>query len=320
MNPAESLALGAFDFELSRKSPADGPRGERGEARLLVLERRTGRLAHRSFGDLIEILEGETVYVNNSKLRRNWILLEKVLGHRHWAYLLERLESPVRWLAYFSIPPQYGGDEFRMRDGVRAWPAKRVSENRWELNFEKEPDLERLGEYAFTGIRPPRDEEDRRRYEPLYAKVEGSFMSPSAGVNLTQEMLDRLRIRELTLHIATNTHYGVREGEEPILESEYYEIPDPPSGPVVAVGTTVVKALETYARTGEARGWSDLMITPPFDFRAVKAVLTNFHRPRETLLMLACAFGGTQAVMEAYRAATQEGYRWSDYGDSMLIA
>lgn len=155
----------------------------------------------------------------------------------------------------------------------------------------------------------------------VYSFRQGSHVLPSAGFYLTQDICDNLNLRTLTLHIGSpSTQVDINYGfTSNVGWREQYEIPGPPGKNIAAIGTTVVKALETWARTGQLRGESTLFIQPPFDFHVVKKLLTNFHFPKECLLALTCAFGGTDLIREAYEVAVKENYLFSDYGDRLLI-
>jgi len=308
-----------FDLPPELAVPPSPPR--RGDVRLLVLDRETGLIEHREMKDLTRYLRGRSLYVNNSKLVRRWIRLHRAPGHEDFAFMIERVSDRL-WLAYL---PSVAGNEksrFWTKEGVPVRVEPSDIRDRWLLRFDKEPDLDRLGHYLTPkGWYPVRELTHDMLAQPLYASVEGSFAAPTAGIHLTREMLSELQVRELTLHTKPGSFYEVKS-ETPSdhrMEPEFYEIPEPPQGPVVAVGTTVAKALETWARTGEPRGWSDLYIYPPFEFRTVSAFLTNLHRPRESFLLLTSAFGGHERVMEAHREAVREKYRFSYYGDLMLI-
>ena len=177
---------------------------------------------------------------------------------------------------------------------------------------------------------------DVERYQTVYAARTGSVAAPTAGLHFTSELLERLaadgvRVLRVTLHIGYETFRPVRTGtvEEHRMHAERYEVASEvmdaleetraAGGRVVAVGTTSVRVLETLARGAPPAGWTDIFIYPPFRFRLTDALITNFHLPRSTLLMLVCAFGGRENVMAAYREAVQMRYRFYSYGDAMLI-
>jgi S-adenosylmethionine:tRNA ribosyltransferase-isomerase len=314
-----------FEFELPREPGVRASYSRRGDARLLVLDRQVGRMEHRQFREVGDYLKGRPVYVNNSKLLPHWIPLVGDRRHEGRAFLIRRV-GPFRWLAFLNLNPErvQGLDWTYVDNPVRMEKAE--GSDRWILEFKEELDLGRWGRYLLPPSGALVDEVGEECLaEPVYARVPGSYAAPTAGVHCTRELLSGLDVHEVTLHTAAGSFYPVKE-EDPldvVMEPEYYEVPDPPSGPVVAVGTTVAKALETWARTGERKGerkgWSQLFIHPPFEFRVVEMLLTNLHQPRETLLMLTCAFGGYEAVMEAYREAAKEGYRFAYCDDLMLV-
>lgn len=162
------------------------------------------------------------------------------------------------------------------------------------------------------------------RRQPIYADVEGSLATPSAGLDVTEDILNQMSYRFLTLHAGMDCFRKIQTDEveqHRLLNPEWYNIPSPPAEgeQVVAIGTSVVKAIETWARDGYATGKTDLFISPGFEFKRIRALLTNFHTPHDTHLALTCAFGGVERVMEAYQVALREGYRWSSWGDACLI-
>ena len=160
------------------------------------------------------------------------------------------------------------------------------------------------------------------RNQPIYASVEGGLGTPTAGLDITEELLQSLNHKFLTLHAGVETFRTIHADnveEHDIHAAEFYVIPDPPAEPVVAIGTTVVKALETFGKTGKPEGESKLFIHPPFTFRRTKALLTNFHSPRDTHLALTWAFAGRGRMMDAYATAVVEKYRFGGFGDAVLF-
>lgn len=312
-----------FEFDLPKEQFSVFPPTQRGEARLLVLHRRSGAIEHRRYADLSEYLGGRTIYVNNSGLRRGWV---KLYGTRGGFDAKAYLIAPAgfrRWMGLFICGPSAIGARYALEDGTRVRIEQRTGSNRYVFSTDRDVDLDRLGNYLL----PPRGRLSREIprewvHQALYTREAGSIAAPTAGIHLTPGLLSRLHLRELTLH-TRNGYYDLPEGndysEREDWEPEEYIIPEPPKGSVVAIGTTVVKALETWARTGKVQGSSSLFIQPPFEFRAVDALVTNLHRPRQTLLLLTCAFGGHDSVMNAYREALRERYQFGYYGDLMLI-
>jgi S-adenosylmethionine:tRNA ribosyltransferase-isomerase len=313
--------LADFDYSLPRELIAQEPLARRDASRLLVLRRAGGPVEHRSFPDVAELLAGETVYLNDSRVFPARLPLLRDTGGRVEALLL-RPVSGRRWLALLDAGGRLRtGEVLKGADGALATLAAK-DEDLWTIDFDREPDLARLGEVPLPPyIRRRPDGRDAERYQTVYAAREGSVAAPTAGLHFTPELLGRLRTKRVTLHVGPGTFKPVKaeDVDSHRMHPEAYEIPEPPEGPVAAVGTTTCRALETWARTGKTAGWTDLFIRPPFEFKAVKALLTNFHLPKSTLLMLVCAFAGRERVLAAYEEAVREGYRFFSYGDAMLI-
>ncbi len=314
----------AFSFDLPARLIDMCPVSKRGDARVLVLHRESGRMEHRMFADLPAYLSTYSCYINESKILRRWIGMWRLPGHFEKVYFIEPLNE-CSWRVFARLPscaPEY---DFCTIDGIRAivQPEGGYS-HRWIMQFVQPVDVDARGRYCI-----PPDYSLRETLSPslaaeaVYASVPGSFAAPTAGIHFTPETLRSLEVMALTLHTSPGTFYGVEE-ESPAdhrMEAEWYRISDVPAPgrKIAAIGTTVAKALEAWARSGAAQGLSELFIYPPFEFKVISALLTNFHRPRETLLLMTCAFGGYEAVMEAHREAVREGYRFSFYGDLLLI-
>jgi S-adenosylmethionine:tRNA ribosyltransferase-isomerase len=315
------MKVADFDYVLPRELVAQEPLPRRDASRLLVLRRDDGRWEHRAFPDVAGYLRDGTVYLNDTRVRRARLLLRRETGGKVEALLVRRVEAR-RWRALLDTPRRLRVGE-RLRVDDRAWAAIAAKEGEhWVLEFDGEPDLDRFGRAPLPPyIRRPATDLDLARYQTVYAEKEGAIAAPTAGLHFTPEILARLRTRKITLHVGEGTFKPVRVDDvaDHRMDPEYYEIPDPPTGPVAAVGTTTCRALETWARTGRTSGWTDLFIHPPFEFKAVSALLTNFHLPRSTLLMLVCAFAGMERVRAAYAEAIRERYRFFSYGDAMLV-
>jgi S-adenosylmethionine:tRNA ribosyltransferase-isomerase len=315
------MRLADFDYVLPPELIAQEPLPRRDASRLLVLHRSDGRVEHRRFPDLAGLLRGETVYLNDTRVLPARLLLRRSTGGKVEALLVRRL-AERRWTALLEA-----GGKLRIgeRLGLETGAGARIEAkegDRWTLEFDAEPDLGALGRAPLPPyIRRPAGPRDLERYQTVYAEKEGSIAAPTAGLHFTPEILAELSTRRVTLHVGVGTFRPVKceEIEEHRMEPEPYEVQDPPEGKVVAVGTTTCRALETWARTGKRSGWTDLFIRPPFEFRAVKALVTNFHLPKSTLLMLACAFAGRERLLAAYGEAIRERYRFFSYGDAMLI-
>jgi S-adenosylmethionine:tRNA ribosyltransferase-isomerase len=327
------MLVSDFDYALPPELIAQAPPPRRDQSRLLVLHP-DGRREHRLFSDLPDYLNGRTVYLNDSRVLRARIFLIRNTGGRVAALLVRRVEER-KWQALLDASG-------RLKAGERLWIAdpaqpqfgaqaggKPLSvllagkeEDRWILEFDQEPDLKILGKPPLPPyIKRPADWGDDTRYQTVYAAKDGSIAAPTAGLHFTPEILAKLDTRRVTLHVGLGTFKPVKveRTEDHKMHAEAYEIPEPPAGKVVAVGTTTCRALETWARTGQTSGWTDLFITPGFEFKVVQSLITNFHVPKSTLLMLVCAFAGRERILDAYAEAVKEKYRFFSYGDAMLI-
>lgn len=332
-----------FDYELPAASIAQEP-APRGESRLLVLDR-TGLERHARVRGLPRLLQpGDLLVLNDTRViparlfgRRagggtTEILLVERLGDREW----DALVRPGR-----RARP---GTVLDFDDGLAAEVVDKREDGRHRLRFSEpvEPHLESLGHIPLPPyIHRPDTPEDRERYQTVYARNPGAVAAPTAGLHFTEDLLREIEeagvgIARVTLHVGIGTFkpVAVERIEEHRMETERYEIGEEaaaalrsalerPDGRVVAVGTTVVRTLESAALAGggEVRpgaGRTDLFIAPGFPFQIVDVLLTNFHLPRSTLLMLVSAFAGRERVLAAYEEAIREGFRFYSYGDAML--
>jgi S-adenosylmethionine:tRNA ribosyltransferase-isomerase len=308
------MDLSELDYELPSELIAQHPAERRDASRLLVYERETGAVRHRTFDELPDELRGELVVVNDTKVVPARIPIESPRGE---VLLLERLADGT-WEA-LARPTR------RLRAGRRYGPVElleHLGQGRWQLRLDGEP----AGETPL----PPYITEplgDSSRYQTVYAREPGSAAAPTAGLHFTPELLARLDPLRVTLHVGLDTFRPLTEGrvEDHQIHGERYAV-----GPtaweqirradrVLAVGTTTVRVLETLARGGPLSGRTELFITPGFQFRRVEALLTNFHLPRSTLLALVMAFAGVDETRRLYRLAVQERYRFYSFGDAMLI-
>lgn len=332
-----------FDYELPPDRIAQHP-APRGESRLLVLDRE-GPDRHRHVRDLPELLRaGDLLVLNNTKViparlfgRRPGggqieILLTARAGDRDW----DALVKPGKRAKIGSV--------ITLEETLTAEVLEKEETGRHRLRFSEpiEPHLERLGHMPLPPYIQRADQaEDRDRYQTVWAKTPGAIAAPTAGLHFTQEILDRLtaagvQTAEVTLHVGLGTFKPVtaEKVEDHRMDTERWEVPEGTAeairrtreagGRVVAIGTTVVRTLESAALTGggEIRagsGATELFITPGFRFQVVDVLLTNFHLPKSTLLMLVSAFAGRERVMDGYAEAVREGYRFYSYGDAMLV-
>lgn len=348
------MDLSDFDFDLPPELIAQMPPVERGTSRLLVLDRGTGDLFHTTIGELSRWVRwGDLLVVNNTR-----VFPARLLGRREptpggggvECLLLQRLDRE-RWEALvhpgqklkpgarvvFGPSPLVHGEvlerKFYGRRIIRMWT---------EDGSDVMDAIERIGHVPLPPyIRRPDNLSDRDRYQTVYARGAGSVAAPTSGLHFTSALLEALRhqgveIAELTLQIGYGTFKPVRSTrvEDHVVDPEHYAIGSETAAAVnralderrriVAVGTTTTRALESAAaRAGghvePGAGIAHLFIYPGFDFRVIKALLTNFHLPRSSLLMLVSAFAGRERVLAAYREAILKRYRFYSYGDAMLI-
>jgi S-adenosylmethionine:tRNA ribosyltransferase-isomerase len=312
MNTAE------LDYELPSELIAQHPAERRDASRLLVYERSTGAVRHRLFADLPDELGGELVVVNDTRVVPARIPLRRPGGGEAEVLLLERLEGDGLWEG-LARPSR------RLRAGQRLGPVELVEplgEGRWRLRLEGEPEGETpLPPYITEPLAQP------ERYQTVYAREAGSAAAPTAGLHFTPELLGRLDVERVTLHVGLDTFRPISAErlEQHELHGERYSVrPEArdrirAAERVLAVGTTTVRVLETLARGGPIEGRATLFVTPGFAFRRVDALLTNFHLPRSTLLALVMAFAGVEETRRLYRLAIEERYRFYSFGDAMLV-
>jgi S-adenosylmethionine:tRNA ribosyltransferase-isomerase len=346
------MLVSDFDFELPKELIAQEPPAMRGTSRLMVLERTTGRLTHQGIGDLPAWLHaGDVLVLNDTK-----VFPARLLGHRVPSggavecLLLERVDAS-RWDALVH-PGQKLKPGARFDFGPASAPlhgeiVDRGSFGRRTVRLwtddgrDLDEAVDAIGHMPLPPYIHRADHAiDVQRYQTVYARVRGSVAAPTAGLHFTPELLQALDRQgvlraAVTLHVGYGTFKPVRTEivEDHVVDPERFEIGEDAAARiaaakqsgqrVVAVGTTTTRALETAAgsegavRAGE--GTTDLFVHPGHAFHVVDALLTNFHLPRSSLLMLVCAFAGRDPVLAAYRAAVAAGYRFYSYGDAMLI-
>ncbi len=341
------MDVSIFDFTVPERLIAQTPLPERSQSRLLVVHRSTGRLEHRMFSDIGEYLQpGDCLVLNDSKVipARLWGIKEST-GARVEVLLLHRQEGDCWETLVRPGKKVREGDVLVFGDGLlkgvverRTEVGGRVVRFFYEGTFESV--LDRLGEMPLPPyIRVPL--EDVSRYQTVYAHVPGSAAAPTAGLHFTEALLKQLQSKGVqlafvTLHVGLGTFRPVtaQRVEEHEMHAEYYEVDEETArrirqtkekgGRVVAVGTTSCRTLESVARkfNGEIqadRGWTDLFIYPGYRFQVIDSLVTNFHLPRSTLIMLVSAFAGLDLTRRAYEEAIRENYRFYSFGDAMLI-
>ncbi|HXG31456.1 MAG TPA: tRNA preQ1(34) S-adenosylmethionine ribosyltransferase-isomerase QueA [Thermodesulfobacteriota bacterium] len=329
-----------FDYILPEELIAFYPLSRREESRLMVISRRDGCIEHKRFYELPLLLkDGDVLVLNNTKVLPARLLGRTGTGKRYEILLTERL-SPRLWKGVMRNPRDGMAVEF---EGGLKGKILRNGKDEWLIEFAEHPDryIERFGKMPLPPyIRREPEEKDRFFYQTVYAEKEGAIAAPTAGLHFTEALLDEIRrrgveIRYVTLHVGVGTFKPVKTEnvENHRIHPEYREIPEETAlsitrakgerRRVFAVGTTVVRALESSVdESGGLRpeiGYTDLFIYPGFEFHIVDAMITNFHLPRSTLLMLVSAFAGRELILKAYEEAKGRGYRFLSYGDAMLI-
>jgi S-adenosylmethionine:tRNA ribosyltransferase-isomerase len=338
-----------YQYELPPGLIAQVPVPRRDEARMMVLERRSGRILHKRIGELHCRLEaGDVLVVNDTRVVPARLVGKKESGGRVELLVLHPTteQGPFRCLIKASKPPR-SGMVLRFANGIRARICEPVVEGRTRVEFlEPEPILDILDRAGCIPLPPyirrngtPVGTDDARAYQTIYARKAGAVAAPTAGLHLSDTLLQNLEhqgitLARLTLHVGFGTFQPIREADirRHRLHAEFFEIPLETAAAVnraredgrrvVAVGTTTVRALEFNAGDGQVRpgsGWCDLYIYPGYRFQVIDSLLTNFHLPGSSLLVLVSAWTGRRLLLEAYAEAVRLRYRFYSYGDAMLI-
>ncbi|WP_282286321.1 tRNA preQ1(34) S-adenosylmethionine ribosyltransferase-isomerase QueA [Pseudomonas sp. PS02302] len=331
-----------FHFDLPESLIARHPLAERRGSRLLVLDGPSGELSHRHFADLLGYLRsGDLMVFNDTRVIPARLFGQKASGGK-LEILVERVLDEERVLAHVrSSKSPKPGSRILIDGGAEAEMVAR-HEALFELKFAEPvlPLLERVGHMPLPPyIDRPDEAEDRERYQTVYARNAGAVAAPTAGLHFDEPLLEAIRAKGVatafvTLHVGAGTFQPVRVEriEDHHMHREWLQV-DPAvvdavvacrarGGRVIAVGTTSVRSLESAARDGELQafaGETDIFLYPGRPFHVVDALVTNFHLPESTLLMLVSAFAGYRQTMAAYATAVAEGYRFFSYGDAMFI-
>ena len=348
------MKLSNFDFNLPKELLAEYPAENRDESRLMVLHRDSGKIEHKMFKDIIDYFdEGDVMALNNTKVfpARLYGNKEKT-GARIEVFLLRELNQEQRLWDVLVDPASkirignklYFGDD----DSLVAEVIDNTTSRGRTLRFlydgtytEFRKKLRSLGEtplpkYIKRNVEP----EDEERYKTIYAKYEGAVAAPTAGLHFSKHLLKRLEIKginfaEITLHVGLGTFNPVEvedlskhkmDSEEMLIDAKAVEIVNTAKKErrnVCAIGTTVMRALESSVssngRLNEFEGWTNKFIFPPYDFSIANCMVTNFHLPKSTLLMMISAFADHDMIIHAYKEAVKEKYRFYSYGDAMMI-
>ncbi|MCB0639723.1 MAG: tRNA preQ1(34) S-adenosylmethionine ribosyltransferase-isomerase QueA [Lewinella sp.] len=349
--------LSHFNFELPEDLIAKYPAKHRDESRLMVVHRETGKIEHRVFKEVLEYFdEGDTMIFNNTRVfpARLYGRKEKT-GAKIEVFLLRELNADARLWDVLVDPARkirvgnklYFSDEHD-NDMLVAEVVDNTTSRGRTIRFlydgtdeEFARDLNSLGNTPIPKILGrPAEELDRERFQTVFAKEIGAVAAPTAGLHFSPELMKRLEIKgvefaELTLHIGLGTFRSidVEDLSKHKMDAEYFKITQAAvdkvnkaktnDHKVVSVGTTVMRAIETAVSAEyllkPSEGWTNKFIYPPYEFSIADAMITNFHLPKSSLLIMVCAFGGRDLIMKAYEEAVKEKYRFFSYGDAMLI-
>jgi len=347
------MKLSEFKFDLPLKLVAQNPTDDRDQSRLLVLHKDTGEIEHKTFKDIVDYFdEGDVLVTNNTKVfpARLYGNKEKT-GAQIEVFLLRELNKEMHLWDVLVDPARkirvgnklYFGDGELVAEVIDNTTSRgrtiRFLYDGEDEDFYKLVDS--LGETPLPKyIKRPVEESDRERFQTIYAEEVGAVAAPTAGMHFTKQILKRMELKgvdttPITLHIGLGTFrpVDVEDLTKHKMDSENFKVPtetadlvnDALDGKrrVCAVGTTSMRSLESSVNASNRLkandGWTDRFIFPPYDFKICNALITNFHMPESTLLMMACAFGGYENVMKAYQVAIKEKYRFLSYGDAMLI-
>jgi S-adenosylmethionine:tRNA ribosyltransferase-isomerase len=343
-----------FDYDLPPELVAQHPAEKRDHSRLMILHRRDRRIEHRLFFEITDYLqEGDVLVLNDARVIPARLLGKKETGGRAEVFLLRHLsngsdhESVWHCLVSCSKKPRSGA-RILIRESLVAEIMEEM-EDGYAVRFTCEGKVTDVLRQAGWMPLPPYikrdrslgdDGEDWERYQTVYARSEGAVAAPTAGLHFTEALLNRIRekgvnVLFLTLDVGWGTFQPVREEqiEEHRMHRERYAVPAAVAGAlngarrqkkrVVCVGTTAVRSLESAVMEdgsiARGEGHTDLFIYPGYRFKVVDTLVTNFHLPRSTLVMLVAAFAGNDFIFQAYREAVEQGYRFFSYGDAMLI-
>ncbi|MGM0581512.1 MAG: tRNA preQ1(34) S-adenosylmethionine ribosyltransferase-isomerase QueA [Bacteroidota bacterium] len=347
------MKLSEFKFELPLKLVAQHPAEDRDLAKLMVLHKDTGEIEHKTFKDIVDYFdEGDILVTNNTKVfpARLYGNKEKT-GAQIEVFLLRELNKEMHLWDVLVDPARKirVGNKLYFGDGeLVAEVIDNTTSRGRTIKFLYDGDdqdfyklVDSLGETPLPKyIKRPVEEADRERFQTIYAEEVGAVAAPTAGMHFTRQVLKRMELKgiktsPITLHIGLGTFrpVDVEDLTKHKMDSENFKVPKKTAElvneslnskkRVCAVGTTAMRSMESSVtannRLKENEGWTDRFIFPPYEFKICNALLTNFHMPESTLLMMAAAFGGYENVMNAYQEAIKKKYRFLSYGDAMLI-
>lgn len=329
------MKLSDFSFELPNRLIAQYPLKDRSQAKLMVLDRITGKVKHCRFSEIIHFLSsGDLLVLNNTRVLKARLFGYKSTGGRIEVLLVKRINNNL-WQAMLSKTRGISPGKKLFFDQRNLIIIKEKIDKLWLIEFNRN-DFDIINKYGRVPLPPyikrKSEKTDEEFYQTVYARQIGSIAAPTAGLHFTKKLLNNIKkqgieISELTLHIGPGTFKPIRTPniETHKMDSEYYEIPEEvitkikQAKRVIAVGTSVCRALESYSLGGRSQGEAELFIYPGHQFKLVNTLLTNFHLPGSTPLLLVSAFAGKDLILKAYQAAINKEYRFLSYGDAMFI-
>jgi len=315
-----------FDYHLPEELIASRPLAQRSASRMLVVHKDSGLLEHRMFIDLCEYLEQDDLLVLNDTK----VIPARVFSDDGKTELLclDRL-SPFEWRCLVRPGKRMKRGRSVSVGGITGTVTEVYENGDRLIRWDELVDLEKHGHLALPHYMGRDDElADRDRYQTVFAREEGAIAAPTAGLHFTPSLLDKISHAFLTLHVGVGTFRPVSAENvaDHVMHSERYTVNTETAqkvnaaNRVIAVGTTVTRVLESIGKpVCDQRSATDIFIHPPYEFKVVDGLLTNFHLPQSTLIMLVSAFAGQELVMEAYRKAVEQRYRFFSYGDCMLL-
>ena len=348
--PSSDYQLSSYNYELPQNLIAQHPAAERDQSRMLLLERQSGQISHQNFAEIVSLLpESSCLVINNTK-----VLPARLPGKRQTGAVIEALlveeKSEGLWSAIVRKAGRINTGELLEFCGgrLRAVAQQRLEEGEWLLSFEEAELLkERLEEFGLPPLPPYierrqasalQNAEDRQRYQTCFASEPGAIAAPTAGLHFTPEILTEISQRgidilEVTLHVGLGTFSSieVEDIRQHKMHAEFFSVSAQTleqlkkyrlnQKKIICLGTTSVRVLETLAQQKfqVSSGWTDIFIHAPYEFRMMAGLLTNFHLPKSTLMLLVSAFCGRDFLLSAYRQAVEHNYRFFSYGDCMLI-
>ena len=339
------MLVSDFNYNLPENKIAIRPPKVRGTTRLLVLNRQTGEVIDSKYANLVDfLLPGDLIILNDTRVMRSRVFTELPDGRPRELVVLEKHDGEIDHVMYRG--KLHAGDQLTVKnvaDDSKTNDIVTVTEilgNGTATVTANRNLTDIIADYGNVPLPPylhrDADKEDIKRYQTIWAKELGSAAAPTASLNMTKELIQKLQdkgiqIKYLTLHVGLGTFLPIRSDnvEEHHMHSEWFHIPKDTlqaiketkaSGHrIIAVGTTVTRTLEYWAKTGKTEGEDNIFIYPGFKFQAIDALVTNFHAPKSTVLMLTAAFAGWNHLKPAYEHAIKGDYKLLSYGDSMFI-